>query len=84
MARTGAQDGDILVTRESRPAVRYAVRQLPGVVQFTASGREEAVKLARGFAINNAVDVWYREAGREYLLGAYRPPAADRIRDREA
>ena len=65
-------DGDVLVTRESRSRVIFTVRQLPGVVQFMTSSRDEAVRLAKGFAMKNAVDVWYCEDGAVRLLDAYR------------
>ena len=66
------RDGDIVVTRESRSRVTFSVRQLPGVVQFSASSREEAVRLVTGFAMKIAVDVWYCEDGTYRLLEAYR------------
>jgi hypothetical protein len=53
--------------------VHYTVRQLPGIVQFSAAVRDEAVRLARGFGQKHAVDVWYSEAGTYRLLEAYRP-----------
>jgi hypothetical protein len=67
------QDGDIVVIREWKSAVRYAVRQLPGHVQLISSSPDEAVRLVRGFARTHAVDVWYSEGGSTRLLEAYRP-----------
>ena len=67
------QDGDVVVTREVESRVHYTVRQLPGIVQFSAGVRDAAVRLARSFAQQYAVDMWYSEAGRYRLLGAYRP-----------
>jgi hypothetical protein len=64
-----------VVARESNPALRYPVRQVPGVVQFAASAREEAVRLARGFAQRHAVNLWYSEDGNQRLLEAYRREA---------
>ncbi len=66
------RDGDVVVTRESRFGVTFTVRQLPGGVQFMTSSRDEAVRLAMGFAMKNAVDVWYSEDGAVRLLEAYR------------
>lgn len=66
------QEGDVVVTRESRSAVRYTVRRFPGVVQFSASTREAAVQLARGFARKHALDIWYVEGDTCRLLEAYR------------
>jgi hypothetical protein len=60
------------VTCESNSAVRYTLRQFPGVAQTSASTRDEAVRLARSFAQKRAVDVWYAENGRYRLLEAYR------------
>jgi hypothetical protein len=60
------------VTREAASAVHYTVRQLPGVVQFGAASRDEAVRLARNFARKRNVDVWYSEDGTFRLLEAYR------------
>jgi hypothetical protein len=56
--------------------VHYTLRQLPGIVQFGAAGRDEAVRLARGFGQRYAVDVWYSEAGAYRLLESYRPRLA--------
>ena len=74
--RSSPQDGDVLVTREAQSRVHYTVRQLPGMVQFSAAVREEAVRLGRGFAQKHTVDVWYCEAGTYRLLEAYRPPGS--------
>lgn len=70
------RDGDLVVTRESPSTVHYTVRQYPGKVQFSASPRDEAVRLARSFAATHAVDVWYSEEGTHRLLEAYRPRTA--------
>jgi hypothetical protein len=67
------QDGDIVVTREAHSRVHYTVRQLPGIVQFSTSVREEAVQLARSFARQYHIDVWYWENGTYCLLEACRP-----------
>ncbi|MGE5243039.1 MAG: hypothetical protein ACM3SQ_02290 [Betaproteobacteria bacterium] len=77
-----AQDGDIVVTRDPRAAARYSVRQLPGIVQFSAS-RDEAVRLARSFARLHAVDVWYSEKGTHRLLETYRTQTAPQARVRK-
>lgn len=72
LARSEPQDGDVVVTRGSTSGVRYAVRQHPGALQFSASTRQEAVRLARGFAQTHGVDVWYNEKSLNCLLEAYR------------
>jgi hypothetical protein len=66
------RDGDVVVTREAQSRVHYTVRQLPGIVQFSAAVRDEALRLARGFGQKHAVDVWYNEAGTYRLLEVYR------------
>jgi hypothetical protein len=66
------REGDVIVSRESRPGGKYLVRQVPGDVQFHASVRAEAIRLARGFAVTAAVDVWYADDGAQRLLEAYR------------
>ena len=71
--RSSPQDGDVVVTREAESRVHYTVRQVPGIVQFSAGVRDAAVRLARSFAQQYAVDVWYSEAGTYRLLEAYRP-----------
>jgi hypothetical protein len=53
--------------------VHYTVRQVPGIAQFSATGRDEALRLARAFGQRHAVDVWYSQAGTYRLLEAYRP-----------
>jgi hypothetical protein len=64
--------GDVVISRASTLAVTYTVRQVPGVVQFHASARDEALQLARGFAQRSAVDLWSSEDGSYRLLEAYR------------
>ena len=63
---------DVVVTQESRSSVTFTVRQLSGGVQFSAPSREEAIRLVRGFAAKNAVDLWYSEDGTDTLVDAYR------------
>jgi len=70
-AHTLPRDGDVVVLFESRSAVKYTVRQLPGVAQFHTSGWDEAVHLARNFAKRAGVDLWYCEDG-TYRLDACR------------
>jgi hypothetical protein len=71
-ARSQPRDGDIVVTRESKSGAAFTIRQVPGVVQFSAFVRDEAIRLARGFARENNVDLWYCEDGTYRLLEAYR------------
>jgi hypothetical protein len=71
--RSSPHDGDVVVTREAHARVHYTVRQLPGIVQFSAAARDEAVRLARSFGQKHVVDVWYSEDGTYRLLEAYRP-----------
>lgn len=67
------RDGDVIVSRESAGGGKYTVRQVPGNVQFHASAKDEAIRLARGFAIRAAVDLWYADDGpQRLLLEAYR------------
>ncbi len=73
LAGSAPQDGDVIVTREWQSAVRYTVRQHPGTVQFSATPRDEAVRLAHSFAQKHLVDVWYTENGTHRLREAYRP-----------
>jgi hypothetical protein len=65
-------DGDVIVSRESGPGGKYSVRQVPGDVQFHASVRDEAIRLARGFAVRAALDLWYGDDGAYRLLESYR------------
>jgi hypothetical protein len=66
--RTSPQQGDIVVTQETRAHVHYMVHQLGGSVRFGATMREDAVRLAVGFGQARAVDVWYGEAESYWLL----------------
>ena len=66
------RDGDVIVRRESGAGGKYTVRQVPGDVQLHSSVRDEAIRLARGFAIKAAVDLWYIDDGPQTLLEAYR------------
>jgi hypothetical protein len=68
--------------QESHFDSRYTVRQLPATVQrLTASSRDEAVRIARGFAQKHAVDLWYTQDGTYRLLEAYRPGTSRGIRN---
>jgi hypothetical protein len=68
------RSGDVVVVREKDSAIHFTVRQLPATVQqLGASSRDEAIRLARGFAQTQAVDLWYSEDGTYRLLEAYRP-----------
>lgn len=82
--RPAPRDGDVLVAREPASAAPYAIAQVPGLVQVSTTGRDEAIRLALSFAARQAVDVWYREDGTDYLLATYRSPAASRHRARHA
>ena len=66
------RDGDVIVSRESSRGGKFTVRQVPGNVQFHASARDEAIRLARRFAIRAAVDLWYADEGPQTLLETYR------------
>jgi hypothetical protein len=75
--RDGPQDGDLVVTRETRSVVRYAVRQVPGDPQVTLASRDEAIQLARGFAVRCGATLWYCADGDARRLETYRSaPAA--------
>jgi hypothetical protein len=63
--------------------VHYTVRQLPGIAQFSAAVRDQALQLAKRFGQDHTVDVWYCEAGRYRLLEAYRPRTPPRSGDRQ-
>jgi hypothetical protein len=82
--RSFPQDGDVVVTREAHSRVHYTVRQLPGIVQFSAAVRDEAVRLARSFGQRHGIDVWYSEKGTYRLLEAYRPRTSSRTSVRQA
>jgi hypothetical protein len=75
------QDGDVVVTREAHSRLHYTVRQLPGIVQFSATVRDEALRIARGFCQKYAVNVWYSEAGAYRLLEVYRPRKSAAVRE---
>jgi hypothetical protein len=62
----------VVVKKDSKSAVTYTVRQVPGVVQFCAASRDEAVRLAHGFAVRNAVDLWSCEDRTYTLLEGHR------------
>ena len=71
---TAPRSGDVVVVREKDSTIRYTVRQLPATVQkLGASSRDEAIRLARGFAQSQGVDLWHSEHGTYRLLEAYRP-----------
>jgi hypothetical protein len=70
------QHGDLVVTYETRSAARYTVRQHPQDAQLSMALREEAIRLAQGFARTHAVDIWYSENGTEQLLETNRARTA--------
>jgi hypothetical protein len=70
------QDGDVVVTRDAHARVHYTVRQLPGIAQFSATVRDEALRIARRFCQKYGVNVWYGEGGTYRLLEVYRPLAS--------
>jgi hypothetical protein len=78
------QHGDVVVTREVQSRVCYTVRQLPGIIQFSAAVRDQAVRLARSFGREHGVDVWYGEGGTYRLLGAYRSRTSPQVIMRQA
>jgi hypothetical protein len=84
MDRPSPRDGDVVVTREAQSRVHYTVRQLPGIVQFSAGVRDEAVRLARSFGQRYAVNVWYSETGTYRLLEVYRPRTSTPVAVRRA
>ena len=74
--RSAPRDGDVLVTREAHSAVTYSVRQVPGVVQFHAAFRDEALRLARSFARTMAVDSLVQRGRHVPAAGSVRAAAA--------
>lgn len=58
------QRGDIIVARDVVIDL-FTVSQFPGLPQFSASSRREAVDIAGAFASRHAVDLWYYD-GRDY------------------
>jgi hypothetical protein len=70
--RARPQDGDVVITRETRPSTRYTIRQLPNKGQLSAPSRDAAVQLARGFARADAVNLWHADGAMLQLLESYR------------
>jgi hypothetical protein len=66
------QAGDLVVTREARSAIRYSVRQMPGEPQVSMASKEEALRLARGFARARRVALWYGTDGDLRKLETFR------------
>lgn len=53
------QDGDIVVTRVAGAPPRFAILRVPGTAQVSWASKQEALTLARGFAANCGVDLWF-------------------------
>lgn len=53
------RDRDLVVRQEPDRGGRFSVSELPGPVQFFSSSCEEAVRIAKGYAQRQRVDVWY-------------------------
>lgn len=66
------QAGDLVVTREARSAICYSVRQVPGEAQVTMGAKDEALRLARGFARARHVGLWYSVDGVVRKLETFR------------
>lgn len=64
--------GDVVITHDHRSPACFAVRQIPGVAQLSASTREDALRVARAFARKHGLDLWFSEEGTYRLLEAYR------------
>lgn len=75
-AGTAPRHGDVIVARDPDPTVGFSVRLHPGAVQFTTTAREDALRIARGFAAHQRVDLWFNEAG-IHPLERYRPPGSE-------
>jgi hypothetical protein len=71
----GPRDGDVVIARDSGVQIRFTLRQTPGAAQLHTASRDEAIRIARGFAQQAIVDVWYTNSGSHELLEAYRPDA---------
>jgi hypothetical protein len=59
----GPQDGDVVVAREAQFPACFTLRQTPEVVQLVTATREYALQVARAFAQEHGLDVWYSEEG---------------------
>lgn len=56
--------GDLVITRDaSSQGVRYTVGRLDRQPQLSCDSRDAALKIARGCARRDRVDVWERAAG---------------------
>jgi hypothetical protein len=72
------RNGDVIVSRAASSAAGFTLRQSPGVVQFAVSDRDEAVRIARCFALAHGVDVWWEDGLSSRLLEACRRTAMSR------
>ena len=67
--------GDVLVSRIHSSGERYQLSRVPGAGQFTFSTYETALRMARGFAMQHSVDVWYAaEPASPTRIASYRSP----------
>jgi hypothetical protein len=71
----GPRQDDVVVERRMGEAGAFVVRR-PARRSRLEGTRDEAVRLARAFAANALVDLWYLDGSTRRLLEAYRPRAA--------
>lgn len=71
--RTTPRDRDVVVVRDGGSPPRFAIGQHPAAGEILVSSREEACRLARGFARAEGLDAWYHWNGTYERLGSFRP-----------
>lgn len=67
--------GDVVVSRIESSGERYLLSRHPGDGQFTFASYELAIRMARRFAEQHRVDVWFAaEPGALARIASYRLP----------
>lgn len=72
-ARPAPRDGDVVVEYAPRVAAAYTLYQVPAPAQIATAVKSEAMRIAREFAEEISVNLWYRDAGGYTLVASYRP-----------
>ncbi len=66
--------GDVLIVeRHGNPSTRHVLSQVGGGPELSFTSRQRAEEVARAFAHDSLVDIWFGEGDECALVARYRP-----------
>jgi hypothetical protein len=77
LPRKTPRGGDIVITCVGRPPLVYRVSETTGMSGTTFAEYDDALRLARAWALRAHVDVWFAEETEDVLLVARHRPDGD-------